>query len=220
MTLNFLTDYIPLLAQGGALTTALWLCASLVSLSVGILLGVVRSTQFRLPFVSVCADFVTFIGRGIPFYVQLLIAYFVLPGLIGFDIPIFVIAVISLGFCSASYVSQSVRGAINTVPAGQWQAAQVLGLSKWQTGYCVIIPQIMPTLVPACVSECDQILKSTSIFASVGVLELTRVGMNMVSRTMNPIPIYLSIALAYLALSSLLNLVGYFVERTQNKGWL
>ena len=129
------------------------------------------------------------------------------------DLPVFAIAAISLGFCSASYASQIVRGAINAVPAGQWEAAQVLGFSRWQTVRFIILPQIVPSILPALVGELDQVLKSTSIFAAIGVLELTRAGMNIIARQMNPIPIYLSIAVIYLAISSLLNLIGYYFER-------
>lgn len=220
MAIDFLCTYAPLLMRGASMTLVLWTSASIISLTMGTVLGVVRSSRFRMPIISPCADFLTFIGRGVPYYVQLLVAYFVLPGLIGIDAPVLLVAALSLGLCSASYVSQIVRGTINTVPAGQWEAAYVLGLSAWQTGRFVVLPQTMPALVPACVSECDQILKSTAIFASVGILELTRAGMNIVSQTIDPIPVYLAIAIVYLIFSSVLNLVGYYVERSQNKGWL
>jgi len=203
----------PLLVRGACMTLALWISASAISLSVGMLSGILRSKKMYTPFISQLLDIITFIGRGIPFYVQLLIAYFVIPAILKINIPTFILAATSLGICSASYASQTVKGAINALPSGQWQAAQALGFSRWQTIRFIILPQAMTALLPALTSELDQTLKSTSIFASIGVLELTRASMNIISRTMNPVPVYLSIAVIYLLMSSILNIIGAYLEK-------
>lgn len=212
-TQSLLVSSAPLLMQGLAMTIKLWLTATTLSLSLGTLLGILRCNQLRSTGIATLLDGCTFVIRGVPIYVQLLISYFVLPDLLGINLPIFFAATLTLGLCSAAYVSQIVRGGINAIPVGQWEAAYVLGYSTTQTVCWIILPQMVRNILPAIVGEFDQLLKSTSIVSSIGLLELTRVGMNIVAREMNPLTIYLVIALLYLVLSSALNALGAFFEQ-------
>lgn len=212
-TQSLLISSAPLLMQGLAMTIKLWICATGLSLSLGTLLGILRCQQLRSNGIATLLDGCTFVIRGVPIYVQLLISYFVLPDLIGINFPIFFAATLTLGLCSAAYVSQIVRGGINAIPVGQWEAAYVLGYSRSQTVRWIIVPQMIRNILPALVGEFDQLLKSTSIVSSIGLLELTRAGMNIVAREMNPLTIYLTLALLYLMLSSVLNALGVFFEK-------
>jgi len=211
--LNFLFLNIKLITLGTFNTLSLWLAASLISLLAGSLLGVFRCSQLKFKIIKTILNFTTFILRGIPYYVQLLIAYFVLPDLLGINISATTAAIYSLGLCSASYMSQIVKSGINSIPIGQWEAAKTLGFSTIQTLRHIIFPQFLKNALPAICGELDQLLKSTSIIASIGVLELTKAGMNIISRNMNPIPVYISIALIYLTLSTLLSLTSNFLEK-------
>jgi len=199
--------------RGAALTLYLWLGSAILSLSLGIVSGIVRSKQWRPNLLAYILDVITFVLRGIPFYVQLLIAYFVVPNLLGFAPSAETTSIIALGLCSAAYTSQTVRGCIDALPLGQWEACAVLGYSRYQTLRFVILPQAMRTMLPTLTNELDQLLKSTTIISSIGVLELTRVGMNIIARDMKPLPAYLTIAAIYLIISSLLQLLGQTCER-------
>ena len=206
----------PIFIQGALLTLAIWLASAAVSLIVGVACGILRCRQLRIAGLSVLLDAVTFILRGVPYYVQLLIAYFVLPNLIGINIPTFIIASGSLGLCSAAYVSQIVRGGLNALPVGQWEAAHVLGITAVQTVWYIILPQLVRAVLPSLIGEFDQLLKSTSILSAIGVLELTRAGMNVIAREMNPIPVYLGLAVCYLMFSAVLNGGLWLAERRLN----
>lgn len=208
-----LVSSAPLLAQGLLMTIKLFVVATLLSLCLGTILGVARCRQLRCAAIAQLLDGGTFILRGVPLYVQLLISYFVLPDLLGINLPLFAAATITLGLCSASYVSQIVRSGINSIAPGQWEASFVLGYTTLQTVWWIILPQTIRAILPALIGEFDQLLKSTSIISSLGILELTRVGMNIVAREMNPLMIYGSIAMLYLTLSSLLNGIGALLER-------
>jgi ABC-type amino acid transport system permease subunit len=162
--------------------------------------------------VSSVLDGITFILRGVPFYVQLLIAYFVLPNIVGINVSAFSAALLSLGLCSASYVSQIVRGGINAIPFGQWEAAKVLGCSTTDTVRYIVIPQMLKIVLPALIGECDQLLKSTSIVSAIGVLELTGAGRNIIAQEMNPLTIYTVLAIIYLIISALLALFSTWLE--------
>ncbi len=212
-SITMIIEAAPLLLQGSLMTLQLWLCATLISLSIGIFLGVVRSEQIRVPVLSCILDVVTFMFRGIPFYVQLLIAYFVLPELMGIDLSAPAAGVITLGLCSAAYLSQIIRGSINAIPRGQWEATQVLGYTTPAALKYVILPQIVRSVVPGCAGELDQLLKSTSVISAIGVLELTGAAKNIIAREMNPLTMYVTIAVVYLLFSSILNGVSAALER-------
>lgn len=211
-SLDLIIDSIPLLAKAAVTTIQLWLTSAIISLIVGLLFGILRSKNVRIYGLSISFDFVTFILRGVPFYVQLLLAYFVVPDLLGINPSAFVCAVVSLGLCSASYVSQIVRAGIDAISPGQWEAAFILGYSKIQTLRYVILPQVLRNVLPSINGELDQLLKSTSILSSIGVLELTRAALNIISIQMQPIPVYLTVAALYLVMSSVLNFVTSQLE--------
>ncbi len=195
------------------MTVMLWVLSSLLSFMIGLFVGIVRSEQVRIPVVSALCDGVTLIIRGVPLYAQLMIAYFVLPQIIGISLSAFVTGFLTLGICSGAYACQIIRGAINSIDGGQWMAAQVLGYGRWQQLRYIIIPQALSRALPALMNEYSMVLKSTSIVASIGALELTKVGMNIMYRTFKPLEVCLSIALIYLLINTLFSLIGNMVER-------
>lgn len=214
-TATIIVEYIPLLLQGTAQTIVLWVASLIISLICGTLWGILRCRQLRVKLTMLAGvlDAISFLLRGIPFYVQLLIAYFVFPDLFNITIPATTTAISTLGLCSAAYVSQIVRGGINALSKGQWTAAKALGYTNRQTIRFIIIQQTVRVVLPSLINEFDQLLKSTSIISALGILELTRAGMNIIARTMVPMPVYLTIAMIYLILSTLLNVTGYYCER-------
>src|SRR5581483_2673002 len=150
--------------------------------------------------------------------VQILIAYFVIPAALGISIPGFIAAVGALAFCSSGYVTEIVRAGINTIPRGQWDAAFVLGYPIKATVRRIILPQAFKNVVPALFGEMEQLLKSTSLLATIGITELTRTGMNIISRELNPIAVYLTIAGIYLMFSALLQLIMIYTEKKVHYG--
>jgi polar amino acid transport system permease protein len=203
----------PLLAKGALMTLQVLVIAALLSFSLGLIWGIFSSNRLRVPILSQAIDTITFVYRAVPFYVQLLIVYFVLPDLLGFNLEPFPASVLALGLCSSGYVAQIVRAGINSIAVAYWEVAFVLGYNKWQTLRYVILPQMIRNVLPAFNNELDSLLKSTSIVSSIGLLELTRMGMNLVSKEMEPVPIYLMVAFCYLSLSAVFNLASRFLER-------
>lgn len=204
---------LPLLLKGAGMTVNVLFWAALLSFTVGISFGVLSSTRLKLPLLTSIIEGITFVLRAVPFYVQLMIVYFVLPDLLGFNFNPFPASVLSLGLCSSGYVAQIVKAGINSISNAQWETAFVLGYSKLQCLRSIILPQIMRFILPAFNNEFDSLLKSTAMVSSIGLLELTRAGMNLVSREMEPVPIYLTVALFYLCLSVILNRAFRFLER-------
>ncbi len=205
--------------QGIGITAAAWIIAATCSLVLGTLLGILSCRSLGCARIARGIRLYTFVVKGIPAYVQILIAYFVLPSLLQISLPGFVAATGALAICSTGYVAEIVRAGMNSISQGQWDACLVLGYSRLQTVRFIIVPQALATVLPALLGECEQLLKSTSLLATIGVTELTRVGMNIISRELTPIPVYITIACIYLGFSALLTLGGILIERKARYGY-
>lgn len=212
-TIDLLSRSYPLLLKGTLMTIQVMLGAASISFSLGLVMGILSCERLKIRGISSIVEGISFVYRAIPFYVQLLIVYFVLPDLLGFNLEPFSASVIALGMCSAGYVAQIVRGGINAIPAVQWEAAFSLGYDTKQSLRHIILPQMLRNVLPAFNNELDSLLKSTAMVSSIGMLELTRMGMNLVSREMEPVPIYLTVAFFYLCMSALLNLITRNLEK-------
>jgi His/Glu/Gln/Arg/opine family amino acid ABC transporter permease subunit len=211
--LELLSRSYPLLLKGTLMTLQVLIGSASISFSWGLVMGILSCRRLKIPVISTLVEAIAFVYRAVPFYVQLLIVYFVLPDLVGFNLEPFSASVISLGMCSAGYVAQIVRGGLNAIPAAQWEAAYSLGYNTRNTLSRVILPQMLRHVLPAFNNEFDALLKSTAVVSSIGMLELTRMGMNLVSREMEPVPIYLTVALFYLCMSAILNGIARKLER-------
>ena len=212
-SLDLIVRSLPLFLKGASVTLQVFFSASCFSILLGLFFGMFTSKRLSIPIFSKVLEVVTFITRAIPFFVQLLIVYFVLPDLFKFDIDPFSASVLSLGICSSGFVAQFFRGAIDTISTSQWEAAHALGYTKAQTLVYTILPQAFRIALPPMNNELDSLLKSTAIISSIGMMELTRVAMNIVSREMEPIPIYLAIAAIYVCMSATLNITTRTLER-------
>lgn len=210
-TMNIL-QYFPLFAQGITVTLAAWIIAASISLCMGILLGFASCAHVNNTIAQRCIKLYTFITKGIPAYVQILIAYFVIPSLLHINVSGFTAATSALALCSSGYATEIIRAGINSVPQGQWQACFVLGYPFIATIRRIIIPQVLRIILPGLIGEAEQLLKSTTLLATIGVTEVTRVGMNIISRELNPLPIYCIIALTYLAFSALLHVTVTYAQ--------
>lgn len=204
---------LPLLLKGAALSLQIFAIASIFSLIAGSVMGCLTCRRLRCSWISSLIESLTFVLRAVPVYVQLLITYFVLPDLLHIEIEAFTAAIIALSLCSAGYTAQIVRGGLNAVGNEQWEAAYTLGYSVMDSLRFIIFPQLIRNILPSLTGEFDALLKSTAILASIGLLELTRMGMNIVSREMDPLPIYLAVAALYVGISATINIVSRQLEK-------
>lgn len=195
-------------------TLIVWVCAALCALVLGIIWGLLCCPRLRVPVLSLVIRVGTMVLRGIPFYIQRLLAYFVLPDILGFHaVNASMIATLTLSICSAAYVSQAVASGINGIAVAQWETAFVLGYCPLQTVRYIIVPQLLRVITPSLIAEADQLMKSTALFSSIGIMELTGVARNIVSRELNPLPVYLAVAGLYVLCSLGINGVMYVARR-------
>lgn len=177
----------------------------------GILLSIIKVSRFHV--LSLLARFYTSVFRGTPLLVQLFIVYFATPQLTGYKIPPVTAAVITFSLNSAAYVSEILRGGIQSVERGQSEAALALGVRKKDVMFDIIIPQALKTVLPALVNEGIALLKDSSLVSTIGMLDLMRaaqVSMNVTYLAFEP---FILVALVYYILVMILNFVANKMER-------
>ncbi|THF88644.1 amino acid ABC transporter permease [Deinococcus sp. KSM4-11] len=208
-------DYPQLLLSGLGLTLAVSLCALLVSVVVGTVLGVVR--VFRVPVLGLVGNGYVEVVRGIPLIVLLSVVYYGLPAL-GVTLDGFPAAVLALGLYSAAYTSEIVRGGLTSVPSGQTEAARSLGLSRVQALRFVVLPQAWRVALPALGNEFVSLILGSSLASAVTLQELFAQGKNITSVTYRQFEVYAVLAVVYFLLTFTLTRVVRALERRQSRG--
>ena len=145
---------------------------------------------------KICSVYVA-VMRGTPLAIQLMIMTFIIMG--GFPNKVLVCC-IAFGVNSGAYVSEVIRGGIGSVDIGQTEAGRSLGLSQIGTLRLIVLPQAIKNILPALCNEAIAVLKETSIVGLVSVVDLTRAGDLVRSRTMSPYFTLISVAIVYFIL--------------------
>lgn len=146
------------------------------------------------------------IVRGTPMLIQVAAMFYMLK-FAGYSITAFWSAIISIGLNSAAYMSQIVLAGIKSVHKGQWEAARVLGFSRAQTMWYIILPQAIRTVIPAFGNELITLVKDSSLASTIGVYELTKQGEIVMSQTFDVPTVYVVLACTYLIITGILSLL-------------
>lgn len=211
---DFILQSLPLLIKGALATLQVSLAAISVGLCGGIAVGILNCRKMPFPFLKAFFNGFVWVVRGTPLFVQVLIIYYALPEVTGISLSAFSAGVIALGLNSTAYISEIVKAGINAVSDGQWDAAFVLGLNRWQTLKGIILPQMFRVSLPGLTNELTALIKETSILMVIGVAELTKVSKDIVARQLDPMTIYLAAAALYLIMTSLLSFFTHKMQRS------
>jgi arginine/lysine/histidine/glutamine transport system substrate-binding/permease protein len=158
-----------------------------------------------------CRIYVDFF-RGTPMLVQLFMIYFGLPALfqgLGFDFSfnrIFA-AILALSLNVAAYLAEILRGGIQSIDRGQWEAGESLAMNPVETMRYVVFPQAFRRILPPLGNEFITLIKDTSLAAVIGFEELFRQGQLTVATTYKAFEVYLAVAIVYLVMTSLASMV-------------
>lgn len=211
---NFIKDdrYM-YLVRGLGNTLMITFFAALIGIALGFVIAIIRSTYAKtgkFKFLNaVCNVYLTII-RGTPVIVQLLIMYYVV--FVSLNNKIFV-AVIAFGINSGAYVAEIVRSGIMSIDKGQTEAGRSLGFSYSQTMWYVIMPQAFKNVLPALANEFIVLLKETSVCGYIGLMDLTRGGDYIRSRTYEAFLPLIAVALIYLVIVLILTALVAKLER-------
>jgi len=188
-----------LLLAGGAWRTCLYSVAGLAfGLTLGLACALGRQSRHILP--RLLASAYVELIRNTPLLVQIFLVFFGLPSL-GFKLSAGQAAILALTLNFAAYSGEIVRGGIESIPRGQIEAAESLGLSRWEVfAHIVILPALEKTW-PSLVSQFVLMMLGSSIVSAIGADELTSAANTIQSRTFRPFEVYGWTTLIYLGLT-------------------
>ncbi|HCM0975780.1 TPA: amino acid ABC transporter permease [Vibrio parahaemolyticus] len=155
--------------------------------------------------------------RNTPLLVQIYLLYFVFGPVIGLDR--FSTAVLALSLFQGAYTAEIFRAGLNSIPKGQFEAAQTLGLSPFYTYKDVILPQVLQRTLPPLTNEVVSLIKNSSIVSVMAIFDLTTQARNIVSETAMPFEIWFTVAAIYLALTLSLSGLSAWLEHKLGASW-
>ena len=194
--MSVLVQSLPHLLRGTVSTLALAAAVLAVGTALGLAVGLLRVLPGRAG--TVVGGAVELV-RAVPLLLLLFFIFFGLPAL-GVRIPTFPAAVLAMSLWMAANTAEVVRGGVQSISRGQFEAARSLGLGWASTMRFVILPQATRRMVPPFVGLCTILVKDTSLAAIIGVFELTRAAQETIERTLRSFEIYGAAATIYFAL--------------------
>jgi polar amino acid transport system permease protein len=206
----------PIILRAMRETLYIALLAMVLGIALGIVLAVMRVS--RNPIASAFAGLYVWFWRGTPVVLQLLLMYFGLRQLIEDDLfrdnwTRWRAAVITFGLNEAAYMAEIVRAGIQSVEAGQMDAAKSLGMTNLQAMRRVILPQALRVVVPPTGNEFIAMLKNTSVAFAIGVVELMNAAKIQAARSFKVMELYTVAAFWYLVMVSIFSLLQAELER-------
>ena len=206
----------PQLLRGAWVTVEITSCALLLGCFMGLLIGLGRLKPERRILYGVCTAYVAAI-RGTPLLVQLFILFFGLPQF-GIVLPAFFCGVIGLGLYSGAYVSEVVRGAIQSVDRGQMEAARSLGMSYRLAMRSVVLPQAAVRMIPPLGNEFIALIKNSALVSLLTIHDVMHEGQKIISVSYRSLEVYLAIAVVYFVLTGVTTLVLRHIEQRLRAG--
>ncbi len=207
--------------KAGPILNGLWTTlkisffAVMLTFVIGVVVALMKLSS--LIFVGDIATVYITIVRGTPLLVQIFLFYFIVANI--FELDRFVAGVLSLGIFFGAYMAEILRGAIQSIDKGQLEAANSLGISKFQAMRYIILPQAFKRALPTLVGEMIAIVKDSSLVSVISITDLTKVGKEIVANTFSPFETWIVVALIYLCITSVLSYVGHRIEkRMASKG--
>ena len=200
--LEILVDSFPkILIPGLSVTIPL----TAISFTFAMIIAVAAAmAQFaRVPVVTQLCRFYIWIFRGTPLLVQLFVVFYGLPK-VGVRIEPFPAAVIVFSLNEGAYCAETVRAALEAVPAGQLEAGLCAGLSYLQTMRRIVLPQAMRTAFPPLSNSLIAMVKDTSLAANITVVEMFRAAEQINARVYEPLALYIEVGMIYLLFSTAL----------------
>lgn len=191
---------------------------TLISFSLSLVIATCTAlVQYKkIPALKAIARFYIWVIRGTPLLVQLFVIFYGLPSL-GILINPFPAAIIVFSINEGAYSAETIRAAIESVPQGQLEAGECIGLSWMQTMRRIILPQALRTAFPTLFNSLICMVKDTSLAANITVTEMFMQTQRIVARTYEPLILYLEVGFIYLMFCTVLTKVQSWGEKKLEK---
>lgn len=214
MSADYLLSILKPMLEGAQATVTLFIIAITLSIPLGFLVTLAVRSRFKV--LVWLANIFIYLMRGTPLLLQLLFFVFGLPLLpvIGEYLVLdrFVAATLAFIFNYTAYFAEIFRGGLISIDKGQYEAAQVLGLNKFQRTIRVILPQMIRTALPAVANESVTLVKDTALLYAVAVPELLHFAQTAVNRDFTIVPFFIA-GIIYLCMTLILTIFFKWLER-------
>ncbi|WP_320175294.1 amino acid ABC transporter permease [Maridesulfovibrio sp.] len=207
-------DTFPMLMRGLKLTVEITIGGLIFGFLLGSAAGLMKLSRnfFTRKIAGVYVEAI----RGTPMLVQAMFLYYGVPMAIGMRIPPMTAGIIIIAVNSGAYIAEIVRGAVQSINKGQFEAGRSIGLTNAQTMRYIIWPQALKRMIPPLGNQFIISLKDTSLLMVIGVGELMRTGQEITSVNFRAFEVYLAVACVYLVMTLSIAFVMRRIEKKLN----
>ena len=199
-----------IMLQGSVVSLQVFFLTLLFSLPLGLPIAAARMSHVK-PLAFVAHVFLLII-RGTPLMLQLIFFYFAPYHLFKLSYDRFAAAILALSINYAAYFAEIYRGGIQSIPKGQYEAAKLLGYTRAQTFFYIVLPQVFKQILPATGNEVITLVKDTALVQVIGVMELFHVAQTQSSRLASTMPIFVA-GFFYFVMNWLVSELFRFIEK-------
>ena len=207
---DVIAQYIPLYQKAAILTVKLGVLGVLFAVLIGVVCALVQ--YYKIPVLKQITAVYIELSRNTPLLVQLFFIYYGLPK-IGLKISASVCGVVGLAFLGGSYMAEAFRSGLEAVEPIQTESAYSLGMNRAQTFRYVILPQAMSVSVPAFVANVIFLLKETSVFSAVSLMDLMFTAKDLIGLYYKTTEALFLLVVFYLIILLPVSILGSIVER-------
>jgi polar amino acid transport system permease protein len=210
MNWEFIIKYLPLYQKAAILTVKIGLLGIFFAVIVGLFCAAIQ--YYKLPILRLIVTIYIEISRNTPLLVQLFFIYYGLPKL-GIRLSAQSCGVIGLAFLGGSYMSEAFRSGLEAVDKVQWEGATSLGLNNFQVMWYVILPQALSTSVPALIANVIFLLKETSVFSAISLMDLMFTAKDLIGLYYKTTESLFLLVVFYLIILLPVSILGTLLER-------
>ena len=207
---------MPAFLKGMGLTLYYTIVSLFFAFILGLIFGSMKVSHNK--FLRAIATIFVDIFRGIPLLLLVSFVYFAIPQAFGFTMQVWLAAIIALSLNAGAYVTEIIRGGIQSIDKGQMEAARSLGVPYGTAMRKIILPQAIKVMVPSFINQMVITLKDTSIMSVIGLVELMQSGKLVIARTYDTFTVYLVLAIMYLIVITILTKIADRLERRVSRG--
>jgi polar amino acid transport system permease protein len=202
----------PDLLRGARATVEVTAASLGLGCAVGLVVGLGRLEPKHRVLYAICSAYLLLI-RGTPLLVQLFLLFFGLPQF-GVVLPAFACGVLGLGLYSGAYVSEIVRGSIQSIARSQTLAAKSLGMTDVQVMRNVVLPQALVRMIPPLGNEFIALIKNSALVSLLTIPDLMHEGQKIIAVSYRSLEVYLAVAAVYLVLTGT---TAWLLRRIENR---
>lgn len=206
--MNYILGLMPQVLEGLKVTLKIFILTLILSIPLGILISVMRTSKSLI--LRKLSGIYVLIMRGTPLLLQIVVIFFGLP-IVGIKFDRFPAAILAFTLNYGAYFGEIFRAGILSIDDGQVEGAEVLGLSKKDTFFRIILPQAFKAVLPPVANEITTLVKDTSLVYVIGLDEMLKVAKNAVNRDVSLVPLLVT-GVVYLIVIAILSKVLQKIE--------